>query len=251
MSLVGSMGSRGDFTTDHKNIDNISPALIFFDERCGEYNTNNNSLFVEAYNIGNIQLQQAKLWFLNNIQEQNETMMFHEWALSNEHVRIVTETIPNEIVQRLFNNTNKTLSDNWSGIIYDYSPKGRADDIIYSNHRTIWEKITRGTAIIQFKDNRTNEIISRWLIRANRKFTGHEDEDSHDSKLYCIPYNNNEKPIGAVVTLKENGSVLHLSARNIEINNKTIQIIGCYKHSSIFVFVNSYRRKLLAMIDLA
>jgi hypothetical protein len=198
-----------------------SPALLFFDSRCSEYSETGESLLLQAYNVGEKQLSQAKSWHLNEAEESKETRSFHDWALHNEHVRIVTEIIPAQIISKIFPNNN---SNEWTGVIYDYSPKGRADDEIYSNHREIWENITRGTAIIQLNQG-GNVVISRWLVRANRKFTGHEDMESSDAGLYCVP--SKHPAIAAIVTLKANGSVLHLSSRTITLpNNKSVQLIG-------------------------
>lgn len=51
---------------------------------------------------------------------------------------------------------------------------------------------------------------SCWGIVSNRKFTGHEDESNSDAKLYCL---SGPSAHTTIITLKENGSVLHV--RNI------------------------------------
>lgn len=194
-----------------------SSAVLFFD---AQHTPSSTVILQHGVSIGEKQLSESEHWFLTDQQEQCETMEFYAWASSHENVRIVAESIPVEIMRRLPFDS----SSDWHGSIYDFSPKGRADDSIYSSNREIWLKISRGTAIIQFKNIVSNEIISKWLVRANRKFTGHEDDGEGDAKLYCI--DSAHKPIAALITLKANGSVMHLSARTVQYENQQFQIIG-------------------------
>lgn len=62
----------------------------------------------------------------------------------------------------------------------------------------------------------------RWAIRANRKFTGHEDDGDGDAALYTVK---GSTPTHAVVTVKENGMTFHLSARLLTLDNRTLTLV--------------------------
>jgi hypothetical protein len=93
-----------------------------------------------------------------------------------------------------------------------------------------------------------NKVHLRWAIRANRKFTGHEDEETNDSSLYTIWGPRAQHAVTffrftwtcppfalvlidffclvfQIVTVKENGMAFHLSARQIEIDERKVTLV--------------------------
>lgn len=61
----------------------------------------------------------------------------------------------------------------------------------YEQNPDIWEKVPRGCAIFVAYDTRKERWAEGsyhmcWAVRANKKFTGHEDEEAGDSKLSVV-----------------------------------------------------------------
>jgi hypothetical protein len=112
----------------------------------------------------------------------------------------------------------------------DFAPRSQqGDDWVYSQHPKVWKWIPRGCAMLRVTGP-DDRIHLRWAVRSNRKFTGHEDEGvSMDSKLYTVTAGSDAAPDRAVITLKENGSVIHVAARDIVID----------KHKATMVFIGS------------
>jgi hypothetical protein len=147
-------------------------------------------------------------WLLDAKAEQQEVEEFVAWvAASSALVREVVEVLPAIV--------HADCAVITSAELRDYSPKGRVDDEVFEKHRDVWERITRGCAVIKINVKDAAEPVWRWAVRANRKFTGHEDDATvaADAKLYCVP----GVAESVVVSHKANGSVLHLAARDIHI----------------------------------
>jgi len=157
-------------------------------------------------------------WLLSDEAEQAEVSEMVDWAngAAAAHVRCVTEDLPPAVYAE--------VSEHVSSVsLIDLSPRGRIDDVIYEKHRDVWERVTRGCALIRIALKQGGEPILRWAVRANRKFTGHEDESNADAHLYCI---RGGPPVNrCVVSHKCNGSVLHLAARDILIDGKLVRWI--------------------------
>ena len=152
----------------------------------------------------------GKGWLQSAAAEQSEVMDFIRWVRDDvpNLVRQITEIIPITAYEQVSHLISQAE-------LHDFSPKGRVDDEIFSSNRTVWERITRGCAVLKLITH-TGETIYRWAVRANKKFTGHEDEAAvSDSKLYCI---GGDQATSVVVSHKCNGSVLHLSARDITLS---------------------------------
>lgn len=121
-------------------------------------------------------------------------------------------------------------SKQWKARVCDFSPSNFGpDDELYEKHHDVWEMLPRGCSMLEITG--PNGAVQRyWISRANRKFTGNEDEGDFDSLLYRT----NDKPATkALVTLKENGQVLHLAARYVSFGDKrlTLVVVGSKKVS--------------------
>ena len=156
-------------------------------------------------------------WLPSAEAEQAEVSAFLAWASgeAKELVRQVVEDLPAAV----FAEHSELIA---RAELVDLSPKGRVDDEVFAQHRDVWEKITRGCAVIRLHPTAEAGAgagavpIVRWAVRANRKFTGHEDENQVqlDGKLYVVDHGAGPAT-HVVVSHKCNGSVLHLAARDI------------------------------------
>ena len=149
---------------------------------------------------------------------------FHEWAQKNrENIRIVKETM---------------FLPSFSGYdcsILDVSPKGqRGDDAVYASNPEIWNRVPRGCALLQFEKIDDPKLVYMfWAVRANKKFSGHEDDCSEDNSLYHANSNSNAPITEILISQKENGCVVHVSARVIQLpgmkNPVKLLIVGSKK----------------------
>jgi len=86
------------------------------------------------------------------------------------------------------------------------------DDVVYSRNRDVWEKLPRGCAILRIERPDQPPML-QWAVRANRKFTGHEDDEgSADASMYTVD-NGAGEATNCLISLKENGQVFHVAAR--------------------------------------
>jgi len=169
--------------------------------------------------------QAAAGWLPSGQKEQTEVSAFLQWANgpAAAHVRQVVSELPRAVYASSPLTGGAALGSLIAQAeLIDLSPKGRVDDEVFSKHRDVWERITRGCAVLRLIPATAGAPpILRWAIRANNKFTGHEDEGSNvvsveQGKLYCV--DNGAGPATHVlVSHKSNGSVLHLAARDIDI----------------------------------
>lgn len=156
-------------------------------------------------------------WLPSAEAEQEEVSAFIAWA-SNEAKDLVRQ-VSEELPPAVFAEHAALIA---RAELIDLSPKGRVDDEVFAEHRDVWEKITRGCAVIRLHPTPAAGVnatpIMRWAVRANRKFTGHEDENevALDGKLYVVDHGVGSST-QVVVSHKCNGSVLHLAARDINL----------------------------------
>lgn len=162
--------------------------------------------------------------FASEAQEQTECEDFIQWADKCEFVRSVVQEIP-------FPSLDKSGA---KVFIIDFAPKaikrkGLGDDEIYASNPEVWRNIPRGCAMIKIVTAKGEEVL-RWGVRANRKFTGHEDEESSNAHQFLIPTESKEEA-WTVATIKENGCVVHIGAREITVDGKlfTVLIVGSKK----------------------
>lgn len=100
----------------------------------------------------------------------------------------------------------------------DFAPKSpRGDDMVYERNPKVWKKVPRGCAILNLVGPKGEKKVM-WAVRANRKFTGHEDEGTSNASLYTIW---GPKADTILVTLKENGQVCHVAARTVSLDLST------------------------------
>lgn len=155
-------------------------------------------------------------WLPSEAAEQIEVAQFLEWASGPAQalVRQVVEDLPAAVYAAQCGGLVSRAE------LIDLSPKGRVDDEIFEKHRDVWERITRGCAVLRLTPTAAAGMgaqpILRWAVRANRKFTGHEDESevALDGALYCVD-DCGVPATQVVVSHKCNGSVLHLAARDL------------------------------------
>jgi len=148
-------------------------------------------------------LSQSSEWLLSAEDEQAECERFLRWAhegAESGRVRKVVEAVPAHALCLLAQSDQTHGTDVATGSvvelqslpsykveIIDFSLVGRVDDFIYSKSESIWFLLPRGCAMIRVSiaplaDSGRSEgsVILRWLVRANRKFTGQEDDDDDD-----------------------------------------------------------------------
>lgn len=185
---------------------------------------------------GRKQLAQQAEVMLSEAQEHEECAAFHAWAGTHEQVKCVRALMPCAALS------------GYQVEMLDYAPKSRmGDDYVYSNDDEVWRRLPRGCAIIVFTELASDNVTMRWAVRANRKFTGHEDEGRASAQLYFL---NREAEEGeatddalagghCILSIKENGSVLHLSARHVTLSQKehaTVVCVGSKKVHAMYVW---------------
>lgn len=92
--------------------------------------------------------------------------------------------------------------------------------MIYSENRDVWENLPRGCALLRVATPARRQLL--WGVRANRKFTGQEDEAAGAEASYRI-----EGPPAqhVVVALKENGQASHLGVRRVAVNGRAERVV--------------------------
>lgn len=88
------------------------------------------------------------------------------------------------------------------------------DDNTYAQNKKVWENVPRGCVIVKIEDT-DGTIWYEHALLANRKFTGHEDDESCSASLYSLK---DEEDIAyeantVCITLKGNGCVFHVSVK--------------------------------------
>eukprot|EP00808_Paulinella_micropora_P004269 g68956.t1 len=175
--------------------------------------------------------------------EDQECKAFLSWASRSEHVKSVEQALP---IDASWGPAWK----GWTGTLMDFAPMvggkgGPGDDWVYQTQHDVWENVPRGCAMLQLgSPNGTTRHM--WAVRANRKFTGHEDEGKVDAALYTVP----GPPCSHIlVTLKENGQVCHVAARRVTVGDcaVTLLILGSKKVHVVVPFSRNREEMLAAM----
>jgi len=86
--------------------------------------------------------------------EQAEVAVFLQWASgpAAPHVRQIVSELPRAVYadSKLQGGSGALLGSVVSRAeLIDLSPKGRVDDEVFSKHRDVWERITRGCAVLR------------------------------------------------------------------------------------------------------
>lgn len=178
--------------------------------------------------------------------EDAECRSFIEWTSTTtqkfrKQVKSNVRCVSNDVEEKILSDT---IPSSYSVSISDFAPNSAmGDDIIYEKYHDVWEKLPRGCAMVQIKHKTSGETLLFWGARANRKFTGHEDEGATDSALYTVDTGSSAEH--ALVTLKENGQVLHLAVRTVSLPKNggkvSLLIVGSKKVHAVLPLLNDWK----------
>ena len=219
-----------------------SVGLQFFDQQAAAQKVKLKEFFAR----GERQLETLKKSLLTPAEENQECLDFLRWVdgCTFSHGKKVQQV---KAIHKSLNTNELGIPAGYSAEIIDFSPNRRQDDEMYSRNHNIWLQLTRGCAMLLITHPDGSQQYY-WAVRANRKFTGHEDDSSCDSALYTI-----EGPPAeyAVITLKENGQVVHLSAREVTFGEtKKIFVFLGSKHVHLGIPFTNDRAEFLRLVRL-
>lgn len=162
------------------------------------------------FELGEKQIASCKQNHVPFLKESDSCAQYLQWAKQHKRVRCVSDKVPSD-------SPLLKLLPGWTAETFDFSPASRIDDEVYARYPDVWQNVPRGCCMIKLSSPDGRHFYM-WAVLATRKFTGHEDDSNVDSKLYTVQTEAGAQSSHTIVTLKENGNVLHLSARRLPVD---------------------------------